>query len=413
MPLVTPFAALRPVSEQAADVLAPPYDVLTSEEARHRAEGRPWSFLHISKPEIDLPPETDVHAPEVYGKAAANLKAMLAAGILHRDPTPCYYVYRLRMGGHTQTGIVLAASVTAYDEGRIRRHELTRPEKENDRVHQIEALDAETGPVLLAHRPSLALPPLVSEVTDRKPAYDLTADDGVLHTLWPIEDPAAIDRISEALEAMPTLYIADGHHRSAAASRVAAAKRAANPHHTGNEPYNYFLAVAFPSDSLHVLDYNRVIRDLKGLTKQAFLERIQEAFTITECKEAVKPAHPGEFGMYLEGNWYRLAIHPTRMPEADPVARLDVSLLADHLIAPILGIEDLRRDDRIDFVGGIHGLDGLARRVDSGEMAIAFSLYPTRLDDLMAVADAGEIMPPKSTWFEPKLADGLVSLMLS
>ncbi len=413
MPLVRPFAALRPAPEHAADVLAPPYDVLTSEEARHRAEGRPWSFLHISKPEIDLPPETDVHAPEVYGKAAANLEAMLAAGILHRDPTPCYYVYRLRMDGHTQTGIVLAASVTAYDEGRIRRHELTRPEKESDRVHQIEALDAETGPVLLAHRPSPALTPLVSEVTNRKPVYDLTADDGVLHTLWPIEDPAAIGRISEVLEAMPALYIADGHHRSAAASRVAAAKRAANPHHTGNEPYNYFLAVAFPSDSLHVLDYNRVIRDLKGLTKQAFLERIQEAFTITESKQAVKPAHPGEFGMYLEGGWYRLAIHPTRIPEADPVARLDVSLLADHLIAPILGIEDPRRDDRIDFVGGIRGLDGLARRVDSGEMAIAFSLYPTRLDDLMAVADAGKIMPPKSTWFEPKLADGLISLMLS
>ncbi|MGB1548339.1 MAG: DUF1015 domain-containing protein, partial [Alphaproteobacteria bacterium] len=314
MPLVMPFAALRPAPEHAADVLAPPYDVLTSEEARRRAAGRPWSFLHISKAEIDLPPETDSYSPAVYEKASANLQSMLAKGILRRDSAPCYYVYRLQMGDHVQTGIVLAASVEAYNEGRIRRHELTRPQKEDDRVHQIEALDAETGPVLLAHRPSSGLSPLITEATKVAPAYDLTADDGVLHTLWPVADPHGIEAIGKAFEAMPTLYIADGHHRSAAASRVAAAKRAANPQHTGEEPYNYFLAVAFPSDSLNVLDYNRVVRDLKGLTKEQFLARVREAFTVTESRDAVKPAHPAEFGMYLDGKWYRLVLDPTRIP---------------------------------------------------------------------------------------------------
>ena len=413
MSLVTPFSGLRPAPGHAADVLAPPYDVLSSEEARRRAEGRPWSFLHISKAEIDLPPGTSVTAPEVYGKAAENLKAMLAENILCREPAPCYYIYRLRMGGHEQTGIALAASVDAYDTDRIRRHEFTRPQKENDRVHQIEALDAQTGPVLLAHRPSLDVATLVARLSAGAPEDDLVADDGIAHSIWVVREAADIAAITEAFEAMPTLYIADGHHRSAAASRVTAAKRADNPDHRGDEPYNYFLAVAFPSDALQVFDYNRVVRDLNGLEASAFLARVQAAFSVEESAEAVAPAGPGEYGMYLDGKWYRLAIQPTRVPEADPVARLDVSLLADHLIAPILGISDLRRDDRIDFVGGIRGLQELSRRVDSGEMAVAFSLYPTGLDDLMAVADIGKVMPPKSTWFEPKLADGLISHMLS
>lgn len=413
MSLVTPFAGFRPLPARAADVLAPPYDVLSSEEARRRAKNRPWSFLHVSKAEIDLPPETNAYAPEVYAKAKANLKAMVGGGILRGDPVPYYYVYRLRMGTHVQTGIALAASVAAYDAGRIRRHEFTRPEKEDDRVRQIEALDAQTGPVLLAHRPSPALTAMVSGVTQTAPEYDLVADDGIGHAFWVVRDPAYIAGISEAFEAMPALYIADGHHRSAAASRVAATRRAANPSPTGEEPYEYFLAVAFPSDAMQVLDYNRVVQDLNGLTAETFLARVGKAFTVSENNGPVRPAHPHAFGMYLEGKWYRLAIRPALVPETDPVARLDVSLLADHLIAPILGVQDPRRDKRIDFVGGIRGLQALAERVDSGSMKVAFSLCPTRLDDMMAVADAGQVMPPKSTWFEPKLADGLVSHMLS
>lgn len=412
MSLIAPFAGLRPARNHAADVLAPPYDVLNSDEARARAEGRPWSFLHISKAEIDLPQGTQAYDDAVYAKAAANLKAMLAADVLCRDPAPCYYIYRLRMGDHEQTGIALAASVDAYDAGRIRRHEFTRPAKENDRVRQIEALDAQTGPVLLAHAPSSAITALLAKLCEQAPEYDLVADDGIAHALWVVQDPANIAAITEAFEAMPALYIADGHHRSAAASRVAAAKRAAHPDDKGDAPYNYFLAVAFPSDTLQVLDYNRVVRDLNGHGKAAFLTRVEEAFSVEESAETVSPARPGEFGMYLEGQWYRLAIRQALVP-ADPVARLDVSLLADHLIAPVLGIEDPRTDDRIDFVGGIRGLQELSRRVDSGEMAVAFSLHPTGLDDLMAVADAGQVMPPKSTWFEPKLADGLISHMLS
>lgn len=413
MPLVMPFSGLRPAPDQAAEVLAPPYDVLNSEEARERALERPWSFLHISKAEIDLPPGTHAYAPEVYEKAAANLKAMLAANVLRRDPAPCYYVYRLGMGGHEQIGIALAASVAAYDAGRIRRHEFTRPDKENDRVHQIEALDAQTGPVLLAHRPSSALASLVAGLSKGTPEYDLVADDGIAHTIWVVRNAPSIAAITDAFEAMPALYIADGHHRSAAASRVAAAKRDADPKASDDAPYNFFLAVAFPSDALQIFDYNRVVRDLNGLAKADFLARLREAFSVTQSAEPVAPARPGEFGMYLDGAWYRLVLQPSLVPQADPVARLDVSLLADHLIAPILGIDDPRRDNRIDFVGGIRGLGELSRRVDSGEMAVAFSLHPTRLDDLMAVADVGEVMPPKSTWFEPKLADGLLSHMLS
>ena len=404
MPLIRPFTGLRPVEGRAEDVVAPPYDVLSTAEARLRATGRPWSFLHISKPEIDLPEATDPHAPEVYAQAASNLQAMLQQQILVRDTEPCYYVYRLQMGEHSQTGLVAAASVTAYDSNRIRKHEFTRPDKEDDRVRQIEALNAQTGPVLLAYESQPDVDALLEGVTTGVPDVDLKADDGIGHTLWVVRDPAMIERISRAFDAMKALYIADGHHRSAAASRVAAGL-------ADKETAGWFLTVIFPHRQMQILDYNRVVRDLGGLSTESFLARVAEHFQVTPAAAAVHPQGPGHFGMYLPGQWYQLAIPPEKIP-SDPVGRLDVSLLADQLLAPVLRIDDPRRDTRIDFVGGIRGLAELEERVDSGEMAVAFSMYATRMEDLMAVADAGEVMPPKSTWFEPKLADGLVSLVL-
>jgi uncharacterized protein (DUF1015 family) len=410
MNLIQPFAALRPASGRANDVVAPPYDVLSTDEARERAGGRPWSFLHISKPEIDLPAGTNPYAPEVYAKGAENLQAMIQAGVLVRDPTPCYYAYRIVMGSHSQTGIVAAASVADYDSNRIRKHEFTRPDKEDDRVRQIDALDAQTGPVLLAYPAAPEVDAILAAVSSGAPDSDAELD-GVRHTLWVIRDATIQARISAAFNAMNALYIADGHHRSASASRIAAARKAANPGHTGNEPYNFFLSVIFPAHEMRILDYNRVITDLNGLSAEVFLERVGASFSVEPAASAVKPERPGSFGLYLADRWYRLTIRPGLIP-ADPVGRLDVSLLQNNLIAPLLGIIDPRRDKRIDFVGGIRGLAELEKRVNSGEMALALALHPTRMEDLMAVADANEVMPPKSTWFEPKLADGLASHVL-
>ncbi len=417
--LVRPFAALRPAPGRAQEVIAPPYDVLNTEEARVLAEGRPWSFLHISKPEIDLPAGTDPYAPEVYAKAAENLKKMRDAGVLLQDEQACYYAYRLIMGEHVQVGVVAAASVADYDTNRIRKHEFTRPDKEDDRVRQIEALDAQTGPVLLAYPNAPEVDAILAAATQNPPDADGVGEGvnggGVRHTLWAIRDAGAIDRLSELFDAMPALYIADGHHRSASASRIRATRKAASlakgAAHTGEEPYNYFLSVIFPHHQMRIFDYNRVIKDMNGLSEAAFMEKVAASFMIELSNEAVKPAAPGEFGLYLNGRWHRLTIRADLIP-ADPVGRLDVSLLQNNLIAPILGIDDPRRDKRIDFVGGIRGLGELEKRVDSGEMALAFSLHATRMEDLMAVADANEVMPPKSTWFEPKLADGLASHLL-
>lgn len=410
--LVRPFAGLRPTPAYAAEVAAPPYDVLTSDEARSRASGKPWSFLRVSRPEIDLAPGTDPHAPEVYAKAAENFQRMLGAGVLRRDPAPCFYAYRLVMGSHSQTGVVVAASIAGYEANRIRKHELTRPDKEDDRVRQIQALNAQTGPVLLAHPPQPELERTLTRVSAKAPAIDIVADTGVRHSLWVIDDRDSMASIIRGFEAMPALYIADGHHRSAAAARVAAARRRTNSGHTGEEGYNFFLAVAFPHHQLRILPYHRVVKDLNGMSRAAFMARLRERFELRASDEPVAPQRRGEFGLYLARCWHRLSIGPEWMPAADPVARLDVSLLADHVLGPVLGIHDARRDERIDFVGGIRGLRELEKRVDSGEMACAFSLNATRMEDLMAVADAHRIMPPKSTWFEPKLADGLVSHLL-
>ncbi len=410
--LIRPFRGLRPTPDHAADVAAPPYDVLSTEEARRRAAGRPLSFLHISKPEIDLPPGTDPYAPEVYRKGAANLRRLIDGGVLIRDTEPRYYAYRLRMGDHAQTGLVCAASVAAYDANRIRRHELTRPSKEDDRVRQITALNAQTGPVLVAYRSSDGVRAILTDITNAEPMYDFIADDEVGHALWLVEDQERIEALTRAFDAMDALYIADGHHRSAAASRVAGARRAEAPEQTGDEAWNYFLCVAFPHDETQILDYNRVITDLNGHAPQELLTKIAEGFDVTLSDQPARPEHARQFGMYVDGDWYRLDIHADRVPGKDPVASLDVSLLQDNLIEPLLGIDDPRTDERIDFVGGIRGLEELERRVDSGEMAVAFALFPTGMEALMAVADAGEVMPPKSTWFEPKLADGLVSHVL-
>ncbi len=407
MSLIRAFRGLRPAAGNAGDIAAPPYDVLSSAEARVRAAGKPWSFLHISKAEIDLPDDTDPYSPVVYAKAAENLERMLAAGVLRRDDRPCYYAYRLTMGEHVQTGIVAAASVADYDSNRIRKHEFTRPDKEDDRVRQIEALNAQTDPVLLAYPASATADALIDAIARGTPDADVTADDGIRHQIWVLDDAARIAAITQAFDAMNALYIADGHHRSAAASRVAAAR-----HQQGREcSADSFLAVIFPHHQMKILDYNRVVKDLNGLEVPALLARLASAFKVEDSAGRVHPSRPGEFGMYLAGGWHKLTIKPELIP-ADPVASLDVSLLSNYLLAPLLGIADLRRDKRVDFVGGIRGLAELEKRVDSGEMAVAFALHATRMDQLMAVADSNNVMPPKSTWFEPKLADGLVSHIL-
>lgn len=411
MSLIKPFAGLRPARERAEDVMAPPYDVLSREEAKQKVVGRPWSFLHVSRPEIGLPDDVDQYAPEVYVKATAMLDSLRSDGILSSDLAPYYYVYRIWVDTHVQTGLVAVASVEAYDSGRIKRHELTRPAKEDDRVRQIDALNAQTGPVLLTYKADKALDRILATAAEAPPHVNAKAEGDVMHQLWLITDRDTCDTITRIVDAMPSLYIADGHHRSAAASRVAAQRKAANVNHTGDEPYNYFLSVMFAHCDMHIFDYNRVVKDLNGLTQQEFLEKLEGYFQITPSPHPYRPACSGEFGMYLKGRWYRLALHSNHIP-ADPVAKLDSSLLTANLLDPILGIKDLRRDERIDFVGGIRGRAGLEEPVDRGEMAVAFAVFPVSMDDLMAVADANKIMPPKSTWFEPKLADGLVSHLL-
>ncbi len=407
MTLIKPFRALRPAPGRAADVLAPPYDVLSSVEARDRVKGKPWSFLHVSKAEIDLDSSIDPYDRAVYAKAAENLRRMIAAGVVVRDDKPCYYAYRLTWRDHVGTGFAAVASIAAYAENRIRKHELTTLAKEDDRVRQIKAVDAQTGPVMLAYPEAPGINSLLARAAAEKPAVDVTADDGVRHQLWVIDDEATIAALTRAVDALPALYIADGHHRSAAALRVAQAR---------DQKDGYFLAVLLPQQQMTILDYNRVSRDLNGLTPQEVLREIGCRYAVEPSDQPVRPARTDEVGMVLGGRWYRLALRPEvaaeRAQSSDPIARLPVTLLAKYVIEPVFGISDPRRDKRIDFVGGGRGLGELERLVTSGEMAVAFAVYPTQMRDLVAVADAGLIMPPKSTWFEPKLADGMVSHIL-
>ena len=404
MSLIQPFRALRPANGRASDVLAPPYDVLSSAEARERAKGKPWSFLHVSKPEIDLDPATDPYAPAVYAKAAENLARMVSAGVLTRDPEPCYYVYRLTWRDRTQTGLAAVAALADYATNRIRKHEHTTPVKEDDRVRQVEAVNAETGPVMIGYPAAPQIDAMLARAASRAPELEVTADDGVRHQMWVVTDDATIAALTAAFDALPAVYIADGHHRSAAASRVAQARGCSGSH-------DHFLAVLFPHHEMTILDYNRVIKDLNGRNAEQILAALRERFTVEPSDQPARPSAANVFGMYLAGRWHRLTLRPELVP-GDPIGRLPVTLLARNVIEPLFGIIDQRTDKRIDFVGGGRGLGELARRVDSGEMAVAFALYPTQMSDLMAVADAGGIMPPKSTWFEPKLADGMVSHVL-
>lgn len=405
--LVRPFSALRPTPKHAGAVIAPPYDVVSTDEARALAGDRPHSFLHISRPEIDLAPGSSPYSDAAYARGAQNLERLLAEGVLVRDPEPSFYIYRMTAEGHEQTGIAFVGSVRAYEQDRIRRHELTRPDKEGDRVRNIATLNAQTGPVLLAYRANAVLNGLVAAAARETPLFSVPGPNDVQHTVWRISAPARVEELAAACNALGTLYIADGHHRSAAAARVAAQRRAA-----AGASHEFFLCVAFPHDQMRILDYNRVVRDLNGLSPDRLLERIRESFDVTERPSGRTPPQPETFGMYVDGRWYELRVHAALVPRADPVASLDVSLLQDRLLGPLLKIGDPRTDSRIEFVGGARGLKELERRVLSGNAAVAFALHPTRMEQLMSVADAGKLMPPKSTWFEPKLADGLLSHVL-
>jgi uncharacterized protein (DUF1015 family) len=399
--IVKPFRGLRPRADLAPRIPSLPYDVLDSDEARRLAAGDPYTFLHVVKSEIDLDPSVGPYDDRVYAKALENFRAMRADGWLVRDPRPSYYVYRQRLGDHVQTGIVGTAAVADYDAGRIRKHEHTRPEKENDRTRHAATLGANPGPIFLAHRGSATLEETAADVARRAAAADFVAADGVAHTLWVVDDPLEVAGIEVAFRELPATYIADGHHRAASYARVARER--------GDEASSCLLAVHFPASQLKILDYNRLVRDLNGLDVSALLERIRGAgFETVDPWPARRPEQAATFGLYVAGTWRLLKAKSGVVAEDDPVRRLDVSILAEAILGPVLGIGDPRTDKRIEFVGGIRGMDELERRVRSGEFAAAFSMFPTSMGDVMAVADAGLVMPPKSTWFEPKLRSGMV-----
>lgn len=412
---VKPFKGLRPVSEMANEVASPPYDVLNSNEAREKAKGHPHSFLHVIKPEIDLDPSIDIHDAVVYQQGAKALNQLIRDRILVQDDQPCYYIYKLRMGAHEQVGLVAAASVEDYLQGRIKKHEHTRPDKETDRTNHIDHLNAQAGPVFLLHRYNRAIAALLDAGMKNPPVYDIDGDYGIRHTVYVVDDPGLINKIQDQFSKLDALYIADGHHRSAAASRVYQKRKTGNPHHTDEEPYNYYLTVIFPDTQMQILDYNRVVKNLDGLSKEEFFKEIEKCFTVTPYRvsgnsreKAYKPVKLHTFGLYLDKQWYILEAKKGTFNPKDPISVLDISILQDNLLSPILGIQDPRTDERINFVGGIRGLGELEKLVNSGEYKLAFSLYPTSIEQLMAVADAGRVMPPKSTWFEPKLRSGLI-----
>jgi uncharacterized protein (DUF1015 family) len=411
MSVIRPFRGLRPRADLARRVPSLPYDVMSSAEAREMAAGNPESFLHVVKPEIDLDPDIDLYDDRVYAQAVANLGRFIAEGILVQDETPHLYLYRQRMGDHEQYGLMACASAAEYDADRIKKHELTRADKEADRTRHVDDTSANAGPVFLTYRARPDIDDLVAGVARVAPDVDFVADDGIGHTLWVIRDGAITDRLVAAFAAVDALYVADGHHRSASAAAVARRRREANPHHTGDEEYNYFLAVLFPHDQLQILDYNRVVKDLGSHTPESLLAALAERFEVTPT-DTPKPTRVHDFSMRLQGRWYRLTAKAGTWPAEDPVASLDVSILQESLLSPLLGIGDPRADKRIDFVGGIRGLGELERRCEAG-WAVAFALYPTTIEQLLGVADAGRIMPPKSTWFEPKLRSGLVVHLLT
>ena len=409
MAKIKPFRGVRPPQDLVTKVASRPYDVLNSEEARKEAEGNEKSLYHIIKPEIDFEPGTDEHDPKVYDKAVENFNAFQKNGWLVQDEKEHYYIYAQTMNGRTQYGIVIAANVDDYMTGKIKKHELTRRDKEEDRMKHVRINNANVEPVFFAFPDNEVLDNIIKTVTAEKPEYDFVAEDGFGHHFWVISDEKMINTITEEFAKIPYLYIADGHHRTAAAALVGNEKAKANPNHTGDEEYNYFLAVAFPASHLKIIDYNRVVKDLNGLSAEQFLDKIRENFDVEEKgTEIYTPCSLHNFSLYLEGKWYSLTAKPGRYNDADPIGVLDVTISSDLILRDILGITDLRSDKRIDFVGGIRGLGELKRRVDSGEMKVALALYPVSMKQLMDIADSGNIMPPKTTWFEPKLRSGLV-----
>lgn len=409
MAKVKPFKGVRPPKALVEEVASRPYDVLNSDEARKEAEGNAKSLYHIIKPEIDFEPGTDEHDPKVYEKAAANFKMFQDNGWLVQDDEEKYYIYAQTMDGRTQYGFVVAAWVDDYMEGRIKKHELTRRDKEEDRMKHVRVNNANIEPVFFAFPDNEELENIIRTVTKGEPEYDFVAPDGFGHTLWVISDPKMIETVTEEFGKIPNMYIADGHHRSAAAALVGAEKAKNNPHHKGDEEYNYFMAVAFPASHLKVIDYNRVVRDLNGLTEEEFLNKVRENFDVVEMGEDIyTPNKLHNFSLYLGGKWYSLTAKPGTYNDNDPIGVLDVTVSSDLILRDILGITDLRSDKRIDFVGGIRGLGELKRRVDSGEMKMALALYPVTMQQIIDIADTGNIMPPKTTWFEPKLRSGLI-----
>jgi uncharacterized protein (DUF1015 family) len=412
---VKPFRGLRPPRDIASDLSCLPYDVMNTEEARKMAEGKECSLLHITRSEIDLHPDTDVHCEDVYEKSASNFKLWREKGWLVQDQEPRFYIYAQTMKGQTQYGIVGCASVDDYLNGVIRKHELTRPDKEQDRMIHVRVNNANIEPVFFAYPAVKEIDKIVTSVTGKQsPENDFTAEDGFGHAFWVIRDRKTNDLIEKLFaEKVPFTYVADGHHRTAAAALVGKEKRENNPGHTGKEDYNYFMAVHFPDNQLRIIDYNRTVRDLNGLSETEFLERIEKGFVVKEKGTSIyKPGKLHNFGMYMNGKWYSLTARPGTYDDNDPIGGLDVTILAKEILIPVLDIQDLRRSKRIDFVGGIRGLGELKKRVDSGEMKVAFALYPVSMKQLITIADSGNIMPPKTTWFEPKLRSGLVIHLL-
>ena len=408
MAILKPFRGIRPKKELVKSIASRPYDVLNEKEARIEAGDNLNSFYHVIKPEMDFPDDFDHYAPEVYKKGKENFDRMRRDGIYFQDEKECYYIYQQTMNGRKQNGLVGCASVDDYLNNVIRKHELTRPDKEEDRKNHIRYSNLNYEPVFFAYRAVSELDNLIAELIKAAPEYDFVSDDGIGHTFWVVKDDATISRITSLFSKIPFTYVADGHHRTAAAALVGKEKRDANPNHTGKEEYNYFLAVHFPDTQLAILDYNRVVKDLNGFSDSDFINKISENFSVTEKENLYKPAKLHEFSMYLGGKWYALNAKPGTYNDSDPIAVLDVTILSEKILSPILNIKDLRTDKRIDFVGGMRGLEELERRVNSGEMKVAFALYPVSMKQLMDIADNDLIMPPKVTWFEPKLRSGLV-----
>lgn len=407
MAIVRPFCAVRPRSDIASQVAALPYDVYDRKEAREAVKGKPYSFLNIDRAETQLDPSIDIYDDVVYKKANELLHRQIEAGVFVRDWSPCYYIYELTMDGRKQTGIVGCSAIDDYESGVIRKHENTRADKEIDRIRHIDTCNAQTGPIFLAYRARKEIDLIVKEVqSEKNPIYDFTSEDGIRHCVWKISNPQQIRNLERAFEEIPNTYIADGHHRAASAVKVGQGRRNHNPQYTGDEEFNYFLSVLFPDDQLYIMDYNRTVKDLNGYSCREFIEKVKEHFMVRKIgKEPFSPSEKHSFGMYIDSNWYELKLKEGLLGD-DPVESLDVSILQKYLLAPVLDIHDPKKDRRIDFIGGIRGLKELEKRADA-DMRVSFSLYPTTIEELFVVADAERLMPPKSTWFEPKLRSGL------